>query len=153
GIAGDFRKIGRDWRPNIGNQAALQRDADERRDDALGCRLDVGKTLRGYAVVVALEDQLTAPAHEKAVETREFLHGSVERVGTEPSSVGSLDRTDHGRNKQEETNAAGDSHGARAIAASSVESASRFEGPSESAHIAEPLHTLPLHFGRVDVAL
>ncbi len=73
-----FREVGDDRRLDAGYEAALDGDADQCRDDALRGGLDVGRTRRARAVVIALEDGRAAPVHQQAVQPRQFA-GELER--------------------------------------------------------------------------
>ena len=76
-----LRKVRDDRRVDIRDQAAIDGDADERGDDALRCRLDVGRPIAPRAVVIALEDDLAAAADEQAVQPRQCTRGRVHASG------------------------------------------------------------------------
>ena len=78
GIAAQLGEVRDDRLPHALDEAAFDRDADERGDDALGGGLDVGRRARTNAAGVVLGDELAAPAHEQAAQLRELRGGGAE---------------------------------------------------------------------------
>jgi hypothetical protein len=75
-------KVGGDRDLDALDQAFLDRDADERRDDALRNRLDVGEPGRSDAARVMLRDELAAPADQHRAKLRQ--RGSSREVYRRP---------------------------------------------------------------------